>query len=226
MNHAIQILRWQHHEKAADEPPPKRRRTRSSTAGTSKTEGSSSSRPQLVLELQDVSEEAAALVVLQSLYAVAPLHKLLTSLHQEQLLQAAVLADKWQLSDVSTAAVLMLQASTLSRKLLQHFVQLPAVPTLLLPLLDPVVSACMRDKGPGKGMAGDAKRLLLSVLGDLEGVMGDAAHREALFTLPLHAMELLLSSDDLKARAAGNHYHRHQFEVHTAFSGYILEHSC
>jgi hypothetical protein len=58
-----------------------------------------------VLELQDQSEEAAALTVLQSLYGTAPLEQLLAQLRQEQLLQAAVLADKWQVPDVSTAAV-------------------------------------------------------------------------------------------------------------------------
>jgi hypothetical protein len=152
------------------------------------------------LELQDASEEAAALTVLQSLYAVAPLQKLLAPLRQEQLLQAAVLADKWQVPDVSTAAVRALQAKDLSPDVLQQFLQLPAVPAFLLPLLGPVSSACMGDEGPGAGMAEGAKRLLLSVLGDLEEVMGDAALKKALLALPLPAMELLLSSDDLKVR--------------------------
>jgi hypothetical protein len=48
------------------------------------------------------------------------------------------------------------------------------------------------------GMTEGAKRLLLSVLGDLEEVMGDAALREALLALWPHAMRLLLSCSDLK----------------------------
>jgi hypothetical protein len=52
-------------------------------------------RHRLELELQDASEQQAALAVLQSLYAVKPLHTLLSELSQEQQLQAAVLADKY-----------------------------------------------------------------------------------------------------------------------------------
>jgi hypothetical protein len=51
------------------------------------------------------------------------------------------------------------------------------------------------------------KRLLLSVLGDLEEVWADAALQEVLLGLPLPAMELLLGCDDLKVRdTAGLHY--------------------
>jgi hypothetical protein len=140
------------------------------------------------------------------MYAVEPLGQLLAKLRQEQLLQAAMLADKWQVPDVSTAAVRALQDDTLSRELLQQFVQLPAVPTFLLPMLGAVLRACIRDSGAGAGMTEDAKRLLLSVLGDLEEVLGDAALREALLALPLRAMKLLLSCDGLMVRIVGIRY--------------------
>ena len=156
-----------------------------------------------MLELQDASEEAAALAVLQSLYAVAPLGQLLAKLPQEQRLQAAMLADKWQVPDVSRAAVRAIPAHALTKKLLQDFVQLPAVPNFLLPLLGPVASTCISASGAGTGMTEDAKQLLLSVLGDLEAVLGDAALREALLALPPRVMKLLLSCDDLKVRVAG-----------------------
>jgi hypothetical protein len=156
------------------------------------------------LELQDASEEAAALAVLQSMYAVAPLQQLLAPLGHDQLLQAAVLADKWQVPDVSTRALRVLQENfPPSTELIHKFLQLPAVPTFLLPLFGSVMRACIGNKGKGAiesvaGMAEGAKRLLLSVLGDMEEVMGDAALKRALLALPLHAVELLLSSDDLK----------------------------
>jgi hypothetical protein len=44
------------------------------------------------------------------------------------------------------------------------------------------------------------KHLLLSVLGDLEEVWADAALQEVLLQLPVPAMELLLSCDELKVR--------------------------
>jgi hypothetical protein len=124
---ATQILHWQHKDTAAEGPPSKRRRTRSSAASnhTTSSTADSSSRPQLVLELQDQSEEAAALTVLQSMYAVEPLGQLLAKLRQEQLLQAAMLADKWQVPDVSAAAVQALPRDDFSRELLQQFVQCP-----------------------------------------------------------------------------------------------------
>jgi hypothetical protein len=156
-----------------------------------------------VLELQDASEEAAALTVLQSLYAVEPLGQLLAKLRQEQLLQAAMLADKWQVPDVATAAVSAVPGDRLSREVLQQFVQLPALPTFLLLLLGPVSKACFRNSGAGAGMAKDAKRLLLSVLGDWEAVLGDAALRTALLALPPATFRRLLSYDDLKVCVAG-----------------------
>jgi hypothetical protein len=167
-----------------------------------------------VLELQDQSEQAAALVVLQSLYAVAPLERLLRPLRQEQQLQAAILADKWQVPDVSSAAVRALLSTGLSRAFLIQFVQLPAVPNFLLPLLGPVARACIRDNGAG--MTEDAKRLLLSVLGNLEEVLGDAALRGALLALPPNVVKLLLSCDDLKVGVAGiSHRHGHAVTAQT-----------
>lgn len=156
-----------------------------------------------MLELNDASEQAAALAVLQSMYAAAPLQELLSQLSQEQQLQAAMLADKWQVPDVAAAAVGALSRGGLSEAVLQQFLQLPAVPTFLLPLLSPVLSACMGDSGTGAGMAEGAKRCLLSVLGHLEEVMGDAELKKALHALQLPAIKLLLLSDELTGGGSG-----------------------
>jgi hypothetical protein len=48
------------------------------------------------------------MAVLAALYAVKPLPELLSELPQEQQLQAALLADMWQIPKVSTAAVQLL----------------------------------------------------------------------------------------------------------------------
>ena len=42
--------------------------------------------------------------------------------------------------------------------------------------------------------------MLLSLLGDLEAVWADAGLRDKLLHLPLHAMKLLLSGDELKVQ--------------------------
>ena len=142
------------------------------------------SRARLELELQDASEQEAALAVLQSLYAVKPLPELLSELSQEQQLQAAVLADKWQVPHVSNAAAQLLTdaaktPSTLTETVQQRVLGAEALPGCLQPLL---------------------KSVLLSLLGDLEAVWADAGLQEQLLRLSLPAIELLLSCDELKVR--------------------------
>jgi hypothetical protein len=141
-------------------------------------------RSRLELELQDASEQEAALAVLQSLYAVKPLPELLSELSHEQQLQAAVLADKWQVPHVSSAAAQLLAAAAktpgaLAEAVLQRVMQDPALPDCLQPLLESA---------------------LLSSLGDLEAVWADVGLRDQLLALSLPAMELLLSCDELKVR--------------------------
>jgi hypothetical protein len=104
----LQILRWRDKQ-----PAPKRRRSTTSSATTAIGSGSGSSadqdnRAQLVLESQEVSEQTSAMAVLSSLYLTKPLPELLSELTQEQQLQAALLADKWQVPNVSTAATQLL----------------------------------------------------------------------------------------------------------------------
>jgi hypothetical protein len=135
------------------------------------------------LELQDASEQQAALAVLQSLYVVKPLPELLSELSQEQQLQAAVLADKWQVPHVSSAAAQLLadasNAGGLTETVQQRVLSAVALPDCLQPLL---------------------KSLLLSLFGDLEAVWADAGLWDKLLGLSLPAMELLLSCNELKVR--------------------------
>jgi hypothetical protein len=173
-----QVLRWQ------DDLPTTRAAKRARTSSSSSDVEGQTMRSRLELELQDPSEQEAALAVLQSLYAVKPLPELLSELSHEQQLQAAVLADKWAVPHVSSAAAQLLAAAAktpgaLAEAVRQRVMQDPALPDCLQPLL---------------------KCVLLSSLGDLEAVWADAGLRDQLLALSLPAMELLLSSDELKVR--------------------------
>jgi hypothetical protein len=177
MHPLYQVLRWQ------DERPDKRART-SSSGNDHSSSVEAATQGMLGLELQDASQQQAALAVLQSLYVVKPLPELLSDLSQEQQLQAAVLADMWQVPYVSCAAARLLAdalntADGLADAVQQRILQGPPLPDCLQPLL---------------------KCVLLSSLGDLEAVWADAGLREQLLGLPLPAMELLLSNDELKVR--------------------------
>ena len=176
------MQRWQGH--GQDEGPTTRATKRARTSSSNINSVEQYTRGRLELELHDASEQEAALAVLQSLYAVKPLPELLSELSQEQQLQAAVLADKWQVPHVSSAAAQLLAAAASTPGALEEVVQkrvlsAAALPDCLQPLL---------------------KSVLLSLFGDLEAVWADAELQKQLLNLPLPAMELLLSCDDLKVR--------------------------
>jgi hypothetical protein len=122
------------------------------------------------------------MAVLEALYATKPLPELLAELTHEQQLQAAVLADMWQVLDISAAIVDQLtqasaSANGLSEAAVQQLLHMPAHPACLQPLL---------------------KHVLLSTLGDLEAVWATKRLRLQLLGLPLATLELLLSFDELK----------------------------
>jgi hypothetical protein len=98
---------------------------------------------------------------------------------QEQQLQAALLADIWQLPDqVSTAAVhLLVETATADAGLAAaygQYIQLDAHPNCLLQLFQWCVgsTAQLTDEQSKATL----KRILLSVLGDLKAAWTDAAH--------------------------------------------------
>jgi hypothetical protein len=173
-----QVLRWQ------DADPETRAAKRAKHSSGEDSTGQTT-RARLELELQDASEQEAALAVLSSLYAVKPLPRLLSELSQEQQLQAAVLADKWQVPNVSSAAAQLLVAAANTPGALADTVQHSVLAAAALPdCLQPLQQS-----------------VLLSLLCDLEAVWADAELREKLLRLPLHTMELLLSSSQLKVRS-------------------------
>ncbi len=123
------------------------------------------------------------MAVLAGLYLVKPWPELIAGLAPQQQLQAAVLADMWQLPAATEAVTELLMAAAGSAEWLtgvsEQVLSLQAVPDCLLPLF---------------------KAALLSKFGDLEAVWrpANAALQESLLALPLHNMELLLASDELK----------------------------
>jgi hypothetical protein len=183
----MQILRWQHKRPHVGETPAgvnTRRRASASSSSSIQQAQQDTSRPQLVLTLQDAAEQPAAMSVLAALYGAKPLPELLSELSQEQQLQAAMLADMWQLPAISTAAAGCLTKSLksqqqLSEAVTEQLLHLQAVPDCLQPLL---------------------KQVLLQLLGNLEKCWADPTLRDKLLHLPLSSMELLLSCDELKVR--------------------------
>ena len=198
----LQMVRWQQTGPASFEDA-----LQMETRSKKRHKSASFSRRQLVLTLQDPDEEPAATALLATLYGVKPVNELLGALSQEQQLQAALLADMWQMPAVSTAAVQLLveaagsDGNGLTAALQNRFNYLDAHPTCLLPLLKGVVAAGLQS-GNSPAQRIGVKRLLLSVLGDLEEVWRDEQLHKALLELPLAAMEQLLSFDELKVRSA------------------------
>ena len=207
----MQILRWQatsaHQQhtsntgadgQAAGSAARKRTRAASRAADA---EDMGSSKPRLVLSLQDAAQLPAALAVLAALYSVKPIPELLSTLPQEQQLHAALLADTWQVADVSTAAVQLLVDAAkpdqgLSAAAYDQFMGLGATPTCLLPLFKVLVELLAQFADPASQAT--LKRMLLSVLGDLEDVWADPALRKTLLSMPLTAMTVLLGCNELK----------------------------
>jgi hypothetical protein len=179
----LQILRWQNerqHEAAFGTPTQPAQTTSQSDNSSTSSHG----KPQIVLTLGDAEQQPAALAVLQSLYQGKLNPGLLTELAQEQKLHAALLADMWQVPDVGAAAITALSAAAdgqLSEAVTQKLLSMQAVPACLEHLL---------------------RKVLLSVFGDLEAVWADETLQQRLLGLPLHAMKLLLSCDELKVRFA------------------------
>lgn len=144
------------------------------------------------------------MAVLSALYLVKPVAELLSELPQEQQLHAALLADMWQVPAVSAATVQLLLAAAqgtggLTDAAIKQYLGLEAHPDCLLPLLPHTAAAVLRSgQQPDKQVEAALKRMLLRVLGDLEGVWADETLQKILLQLPLPAMELLLSCDELK----------------------------
>ena len=151
--------------------------------------------------------------MLKGLYQVEPWPRLLADLTPQQQVQAAVLADMWQLEAASEAAVALLQEPAGSNErmsaVLEQLLSMAAVPDCLIPLFEQsrqgLLSKYLYAAAVPANVHPLFEQALLSKYGDLEAVWSpDAASlQESLLTLPLRVMELLLASDRLKVCGRG-----------------------
>jgi hypothetical protein len=180
----------------------------SDTAAAAAAGGHTPHRPTLELTVDSADHLPAAEAVIAAMYGMtAPIQRLT----QVQLLAAAVIADRIQVTAAVKQAVAALQAAAaadtgLSGAALEALAGLPAWPDCLLPLLAPAVSGtrcCSSSRSSdvasiqAADTRGRVRRMLLAVLGDLEEVWADAQLKQILLELPLPALQLLLSSDEL-----------------------------
>lgn len=123
------------------------------------------------------------MALLAGMYMVKPWPELLAELTPQQQLQAADLADRWELPVARDAAVKLLQEAACRTDelpaLLEGLLSMEGMQDFLLPVFEQV---------------------LVSKYGDLEAVWapGAAALQDSFMKLPLSAVELLLASDKLK----------------------------
>jgi hypothetical protein len=168
-------------------------------------------------------QAAAAESVLAAMYDLSGSSSLapLDALTDTQLLQAVMIADMVQLEATSAqAASLLAKATDLSAAVQQQYMALPSWPQQLLPLfpamaagqpLLEVVSTWLRHIGSQAdssleelqqaSLAQEMQAILLQQLGELDHVWSDRQLTDLLLQLPLPAMLLLLSAQDLKVWA-------------------------
>lgn len=179
---------------------------------------SSNNRLQLTLTLDHAADEPAAVAVIAAMYGVP---NAFSSLGQDQLVWTVKYADMLQMSAIAERAAQALQAAAaaaadgFSAKTLTALGQLPAWPNCLLPLL-PAVAKLAEDSnsqpaaadgssssGSGSSIAKQRsiQRVLVTVLGDLEEVWQQQRLQTLLLELPLPAIKLLLSSDQLSVHS-------------------------
>jgi hypothetical protein len=164
----------------------------------------------VTITLPDASYEPAAMAVLSGLYLLKPWPELLAELTPQQQVQAAVVADVWQLPTAIDAAVGVMKTATNSTEslsgVLEQLFYLDAVPDCLLQTFEHCWQALLSKysslSAVPKGMLPVLEQIMLSKYGDLEAVWAPsgASLQKALLELPLYAMELLLASDKLKVR--------------------------
>jgi hypothetical protein len=135
----------------------------------------------------------------------------LSNLDQPQLVHAVTIADMVHAEAVVQQAVQALATAArseqgLSAAALQVLAGMNARPDCLVQLLPAIVknsSCCKLDTADLAAIRaadtnGSVQRLLLAELGDLEAAWADAELQQVLLALPLPALQLLLSSDQLQ----------------------------
>jgi hypothetical protein len=191
-------------------------------------------RPKLSLTLDNQAEVAAAdqLVAAETVIAAMYSAGNLESLTDSQLLSMAITADMLQLDPTAQQAVDCLsKRQNMSSDAKQQFMALPVWPPAILPLFPFMatslpasvvaaawVSNCVQ---PGSGwmwsdwqapiistadtpMRTEMQQVLLDQLGKLDAVWGQPDLFKELMSLPLLAVELLLSSDKIQVGLAAS----------------------
>jgi hypothetical protein len=153
----------------------------------------------------------AATAVIAAMYGVESGPNALSSLQQQQLVHAVVIADRLQVTSVCRQALQLLEAASkaeqgMSAAALDALTVLSPRPSCLLAVLPSIVqhAPCCKlgaadlaaiaaaDKG------GKVQQLLVAVFGNLQAVWSDAELQQLLLALPLPAMQLLLSWGQLQ----------------------------
>jgi hypothetical protein len=135
----------------------------------------------------------------------------ISSLEQHQAVHAVVIADMVHAEAAGQQALQTLQAAAKSEQgltaaAMQALAALPVWPSCLLQLLPTILqhAPCCSDSTAdlaavaAADAGGRVQSVLLAALGDLQAVWSDAQLQELLLGLPLPAMQLLLSSDQLQ----------------------------
>jgi hypothetical protein len=196
---AVQGACWQ----AGAEPPatPTARSDSSSSDAVAK-------RPTVHLTIDSAEQLPAADAVIAAMYGM---QDAISSLEQHQVVHAVVIADMVHAETAGQQALQVLQAAAeseqgLSATAVQALTGLSVWPACLLQLLPTIVKhapCCKVDATDWEAVTaaddgGRVQWLLVAALGDLQAVWSDKQLKELLLGLPLPAMQLLLSSDQLR----------------------------
>jgi hypothetical protein len=167
--------------------------------------------PTVCLTIDTEEHLPAATAVVAAMYGVESGPNALSSLQQQQLVHAVVIADRLQVTPVCRQALGLLAAASkteqgLSAAALDALRGLSPWPSCLLTLLPTILqyAPCCKlgDACLGAIAAADRGRkveqLVNAVFGNLQAVWSDAEQQQLLLSIPLPAMQLLLSSDQLQ----------------------------
>jgi hypothetical protein len=183
-----------------------------SSSSSSAAAASLAGLPTVCLTIDSGEQLPAATAVIAAMYGVDSGWNAMSSLQQQQLVHAVVIADRLQVTPVCRQAQqLLVEAAKAEQGLSAAALDaltlgLSPWPSCLLTLLPTIVQhvpCCKQSTADLAAIAaadtgGKVQRLLVAVLGNLQAVWSDAEQRRVLLGLPLPAMQLLLSSDQLQ----------------------------
>uniref|UniRef100_A0A383W0B1 BACK domain-containing protein n=1 Tax=Tetradesmus obliquus TaxID=3088 RepID=A0A383W0B1_TETOB len=207
------LLTWKSWATALIWPTGPRTSSGSSRSGSGISSGGSSSdaahaeRRTVYLRIASAEQLSAAEAVIAAMYGVPDA---ISSLEQQQVVHALVIADMIGAEAAGQQALQALQAAKpeqgLSAAALGALAGLPVWPACLVQLLPSIIqhAPCCRDNMADMAAVaaadagGKIQQVLVAALGDLQAAWSDAQLKVLLLGLPLPAMQLLLSSDQLR----------------------------